>query len=258
MADEAPLLSEAGPEPAPVARDRLAMLLDRSSLSPARLVAGALVVATVLVVGWWLLRPPAAPIEASLPVATSSVPSAGPDVAGAGASTPAAPSGSLGGTAGVEDAAPTELVVHAAGALLRPGVYRLEPGARVADLVTAAGGLAPDADGDRLNLAAPLADGERIYTPHVGEATVPVVVSGATPEAGLPDGAGSGTGSDAPVDLNRATLEQLDTLPGVGPTTAQAIVDYRTEHGSFASVDELLEVGASVTPSWPTSRPGLV
>ena len=123
------------------------------------------------------------------------------------------------------------VVVQAAGAVARPGLYRLPPGARVDDLVTAAGGLAADADADRINLAAPLVDGQKVYVPRVGEP----IPSDAAPS-------GTSASSSQPIDLNTATAAQLDALPGVGPSTAQAIVDYRTQHGRFRSVDDLLDV----------------
>jgi competence protein ComEA len=130
-------------------------------------------------------------------------------------------------------------VGHAAGAVAVPGVHRLPPGSRVADLLDAAGGPAPDADIDRVNLAAALADGERVWFPRVGEQE-PVV-------AGPPGGASTGASGPAgepsgPVDLNTATAEQLDTLPGVGPATAAAILEHRDREGPFRSVEELLDV----------------
>jgi competence protein ComEA len=125
------------------------------------------------------------------------------------------------------------VVVQAAGAVVHPGLYRLAPGARVDDLVQAAGGLAPDADPDRVNLAAPLADGEKIYIPRVGE---PV------PEDSPAGGASSSAKRAQPIDLNTASIVQLDALPGIGPATAQAIVDYRAQHGRYRSVDDLLNV----------------
>ena len=142
------------------------------------------------------------------------------------------------GSAAEPDAAPSDSTVageityaHAAGAVSRPGVYRVPPGARVADLLDAAGGPTGDADVDQLNLAAPVADGERIYVPKRGEAPPPA--AGTAP---------TGAAKSGPVNLNSATLEQLDALPGVGPATAQAILDYRAQHGRFRSVEELLEV----------------
>jgi competence protein ComEA len=124
-------------------------------------------------------------------------------------------------------------------------VYRLPAGSRVDDLVRAAGGLAPDADRDRVNLAAPLADGERVWVPRTGQAEVPEVVAGSGVGGGgvgVGGGAPGGSGAPKTVDLNTATAEELDTLPGIGPATAAAILAYREQHGRFASVDELLEV----------------
>ena len=106
----------------------------------------------------------------------------------------------------------------------RPGLYRLAQGARVADAVARAGGATRKADLALVNLAAPLADGTQIVVP------ARAVVAGGAPSAAAPSG---------PVHLNTATLDQLDALPGVGPVTAQKILDYRQQHGAFASVDEL-------------------
>ena len=125
---------------------------------------------------------------------------------------------------------PTVFVVHAAGAVARPGVYRVEPGARVADVIDAAGGPAPEADLNRLNLAALVADGTQVYVPRVGEA---VPVSGS---------AGVSAAQAGPLDLNTATLDQLDELPGIGPATAKAIISERERRGRFRSVEELLDV----------------
>lgn len=143
------------------------------------------------------------------------------------------PGGDSGG-----DAA-TTVAVHAAGAFANPGLYELPAGARVAQLVEAAGGPAPGALLDALNLAAKLTDGERVYLPREGEVPVEPVAGAA---GGSASGAGSAASSSGVVDLNTATLEQLDALPGVGPSTAQAIIDYRQERGRFRSVEELLEV----------------
>jgi competence protein ComEA len=117
------------------------------------------------------------------------------------------------------------LVVHVAGAVRRPGLYRLREGARIADAVRRAGGAVRGADLAAVNLAAPLVDGVQILVP--GSAAPR---GSAVPETPAPGGA---------LSLSSATVEQLDELPGVGPITAQKIVDYRTEHGPFASVDDL-------------------
>jgi competence protein ComEA len=130
----------------------------------------------------------------------------------------------------VVEAAPTgpaELVVAVSGEVREPGLVRLPPGARVADAIEAAGGLLPDADVDQLNLARKVADGELIA---VGVPGVPADAGGAEP------------GSGAKVNLNTATLTELDTLPGIGPTLAQRILDYRAAHGQFGSVEELRQV----------------
>lgn len=189
---------------------------------------GAAVVA--LVVAAWLLRPAPPAVEEALPMASTTTASAD------GPLPPSTTTSSL----------PAELVVHAAGAVVRPGIYTLDPTARVDDLVRAAGGLAPDADGARINLAAPLADGARVYVPRVGEADAPAVVGpdvGGPPSgpAGATDGPG-GADPAAPIDLNTATEAELDELPGVGPSIAAAIVAFRTENGGFTSVDDLLDV----------------
>ena len=132
-----------------------------------------------------------------------------------------------------------EVLVHAAGSVVAPGLYRLPTGSRVGDLLDAAGGVAPEGDTNRINLAAPLADGERVYVPRVGELEVPPIAV-----ADEPTIADSPSGATAvqPLDLNRATAEQLEELPGVGPSIAGAIVDHRETSGAFRSVDDLLEV----------------
>jgi competence protein ComEA len=118
------------------------------------------------------------------------------------------------------------VVVDVVGAVRRPGLYRLARGGRIADAVARAGGATRRADLAQVNLAAPLADGEQVV--------VPVRVAAAPGAAAAAPSAPAG-----PVHLSTATLEQLDALPGIGPVTAQKILDYRTKHGAFGSVDEL-------------------
>jgi competence protein ComEA len=124
-------------------------------------------------------------------------------------------------------AKPTALYVDVVGAVRRPGLYRVRSGARVADAVAHAGGPTRKADLALVNLAALVADGEQVVVPQRGAAGA----TGATPAPG--------SGAAGPVHLNSATLEQLDALPGVGPVTAQKIIDYRAQHGGFDSVDAL-------------------
>lgn len=115
-----------------------------------------------------------------------------------------------------------KLFVHVVGAVRRPGLYRLSKGTRVADALARAGGVTAKAQVELVNLAAPLADGQQVVVPRRGSA-----------------GAAVGAAPGGPVHLNTATLEQLDALPGVGPVTAQKILDYRQQHGAFGSVAEL-------------------
>jgi competence protein ComEA len=184
-------------------------------------VAGAVVAGVVVLL---LFRTPAGPPpQLTLPRAAEAVPGTGPEVA--------------------TTVSATVSTVHAAGAVAKPGVYAVPPGARVADVLAAAGGPLPEADLDRLNLAAKVGDGDRVTVPRKGDPATPDSSGGAA----APGGAGGAPGAGAvaaagPVDLNTATLDQLDTLPGVGPATAQAIITYRTRNGRFRSVTELLEV----------------
>jgi competence protein ComEA len=187
------------------------------------LFGGALAVVVVVVVAWRAFGvaggggggpPPELTLpRASSPSSSSSGPSSAPGSTDTGA-----------GSAVV--------VAHVAGAVVRPGVYRLGGAPRVADAIDAAGGPGPDADLDAVNLAAAVADGERVYLPRRGE----------PPPAGGGVGLAGPSVAAGPLDLNTATAEQLDALPGVGPSTAAAILSYRQEHGRFRSVDELLEV----------------
>jgi len=202
---------------------------------------GAVGLLVAAVLAWWLLRPAPPPVEATLPLAEGAAGTLATDAGAEGAataSTSAPPSSTI-----------PPLVVQAAGAVRSPGLYRLDAGARVDDLIRAAGGLTERADRDRINLAAPLADGQRVWLPVRGQEEVPDVVTEGGAGGG---GGGGGTGAESPsggdggaagpIDLNRADEAALDALPGVGPATAQAILTYRTESGPFRSVDDLLEV----------------
>lgn len=135
---------------------------------------------------------------------------------------------------------PSELVVDVEGGVARPGVQQLPAGARVADAIAAAGGYAPHADlaaaAARINLAQPLSDGEQIYVPTVDDAA-----AGPGATAGL-TGDGGDAGSDAPVDLNTATPEQLEALPGIGPVTVDKILAARAEQ-PFTSLDDAVSRG---------------
>ncbi|WP_323099793.1 helix-hairpin-helix domain-containing protein [Intrasporangium sp. YIM S08009] len=135
------------------------------------------------------------------------------------------------------------LVVHVVGQVNRPGLVRLPAGSRVADAIEAAGGARRGADLSALNLARLVLDGEQVHVPKPGE-VVPAAGAGAAGAAG-PSGAAGGGGAGAAgalVSLNTADVAGLDTLPGVGPVLAQRILEWRTEHGRFTSVDELGEV----------------
>lgn len=200
------------PLPDPTWRERADAVLARlhDLDRPARLVLTIFGVVLAVGVGFIVLRPTAARSapEDTLPRAS---------VTSTSSSSPTT--------------SPSLVVVQAAGAVVHPGLYRLAHGARVDDLVQAAGGLTLDADADRVNLAAVLADGQKVYVPRVGEAA-----------PAEPSTADDTSSSAQPIDLNTATIAQLETLPGVGPATAQAIVDYRSQHGSFRSVEDLLNV----------------
>ena len=128
------------------------------------------------------------------------------------------------------DAAP-RLFIHVVGAVRRPGLFRLKDGARVADAVARAGGPTRRADLSAVNLAAALVGGQQVIVPRRGPGGVQAALAGT-----------AATGAGAKVSLANATVEQLDELPGIGPVTAQKIVDWRTTHGPFGSVDDLDDV----------------
>ncbi|MFI8995161.1 helix-hairpin-helix domain-containing protein [Streptomyces sp. NPDC053542] len=163
---------------------------------------------------------------------------AGPSGAAAGGTTAGAAAGAVSG------AADRRIVVDVAGKVRRPGIHRLPPGARVADALRAAGGVLPGTETRTLNRARLLADGEQVV---VGAPAAAPAASGgaaaAAPAGGPSGGSAAAGGAPAgPVSLNSATADQLDTLPGVGPVLAQHIIDFRTQHGGFTSVDQLQQV----------------
>ena len=190
---------------------------DRLGVTIWGFVAGVAAIVAAAAGGWWALASPdPTPVEELLPrVATA--PGA-----------PAATESSQGSSG--------RIVVHVEGAVVFPGVHDLAEGSRVHDAIDAANGLTVDADRSRLNLAAPLADGQRVWVPVIGEPEPSVV--GPT----NPDGGNSSGLSGARVNLNTADLAALETLPGIGPSIAAAIIRHRQEHGAFSRVEGLLEV----------------
>jgi competence protein ComEA len=145
----------------------------------------------------------------------------------------------------------SSITIYVSGEVVKPGVYVLLPTARVIDALQAAGGATSAADLVVVNLAAPLVDAAQVFIPRIGSTPrvkLPRPRAGINlPTAGsvvVGSGSGSGSGSAVPgiVDLNNASLSDLDSLPGVGPSTAQAIIDYRVANGPYASVDDLLNV----------------
>ena len=148
-----------------------------------------------------------------------------------------------GGTVRIERKDARGQLVHVAGAVRRPGVYRLAAGARVEDAVRRAGGARPGADVNAINLAAKVADGQQVVVPARAPTAPAASGSGPSADAGAAAGAAAaGPVTGAPVSLNSATAEQLDTLAGVGPATASKIIEYRTQNGGFRSVDDLAQV----------------
>jgi competence protein ComEA len=229
---------ELPPRPAPPRRLSDVVVPWLNWFGPGRVVAIIVMVGVVGAGAYWLVRAPVPPAEAGLPfAAASSADSTTSAVVVPGVTLPppvAAPQLSI----DVE----TAVVVHVAGAVVASGVYRLTGDARVHRAIEAAGGATSDADLDGLNLAAPVVDGQRIYVPVLGE-----VDPASVPE--LPAAAPTAAGEIAgPIDLNVATAAQLETLPGVGPSTANAIVDDRDRNGPFASVDDLDRV-AGIGPA---------
>jgi competence protein ComEA len=238
-----PVTADAGAPPVPVPgrhaarrrRSPLAWLGDRTGdavpeelrgrvgVGPWHLTVLALLVAAALAVTvWWVVRSdpavPPVPSGAAAPLVTVSASASG-DASGAATGAAAA----------------SMVTVDVVGKVRHPSVVDLPAGSRVLDAIKAAGGSRPGVDLSGLNRARLVVDGEQIV---VGAPAATAVAPGApAPSAGTATGA-----PVALVNLNTATVEELDTLPEVGPVTAQAILDYRTEHGGFASVEELLDI----------------
>jgi competence protein ComEA len=210
------------PTARPSWRDQLATVAASLAISAGRMLAGAAALGVAAIVAWRILAPAPPPPQIDLPFASQS-----------SLATEEAPAGSPPTSATVATAG--EVVVHVVGAVPTPGVQHLPAGSRVADAVQAAGGATPDADLARVNLAAELTDGQQIYVPRVGESPpTPITPAGPTGDPA--------TGPEPLVDINTATAAELDELPGVGPTTAEAIITTREERGGFTSVDDLLDV----------------
>lgn len=218
---------------------------------PARALATAGSIVVVCIGAWWLLRAPAPPLENSLPFAGSVSDSASPPlVAGSPATFPTSSIG-LG-----------EITVHVVGAVVSPGVYTIASASRVTDAVEAAGGPAPEADLSMVNLALPLTDSDQVFIPSKGAqrsrtttpashvrrtnptvATVPQAIAAAsTVPVVATGGPSAGSGNGGVVNINTADAVALETLPGVGPATAKAILAHRAANGPFGRPEDLLEV----------------
>ncbi|MFI9364509.1 helix-hairpin-helix domain-containing protein [Kitasatospora sp. NPDC053057] len=225
------------------ARLRLASVLALDRRAVAGLAILLLFAVGYAVQHFWLTRPEAVAVPAL--VAASALPESGSPAADATPGSGAGPPEASSGGPGVGPA----VVIDIGGRVHLPGLHTLPGGSRVADALRAAGGPLPETDTRGLNLARVLTDGEQILVGEQAPAPVPVQVPGGA--GGLP---GAGT-PRPPVSLNRATLEQLDALPGVGPTLAQRILAYRASHGSFRSIDQLRQVSGIGARTFAELRP---
>jgi competence protein ComEA len=199
-------------------RKRLAELVVWFGLR--RLVTGAAAVCVLAVGGWWVVRVPPVPVESTIAFTTTSV-------------------------AGGVSASALVIVVHVAGEVNVPGVYSLAAGSRMVDALDAAGGPTNRADLEVINLATPITDATQIYVPARNQTARPTF---RRPQPGVNGGVNSGATGQTDdqqggvININRASAAELEQLPGVGPATAQAIIDYRTSNGPFATPEDLLEV----------------
>ena len=202
-----------------------------------RMIGTVLSVAFVGIAGWWLVQVPPPPPEANLSFASTTV----------------AASPTIGVSASSINTTPQIITVHVAGAVKNPGVYRLKFGSRINDGIVAAGGATSAANLDVINLATVLNEGEQIYVPKRGEKPHVITnrpqvggaggVAGAGGAGGVA-GAGGAANSAVPqlININLASVVELEQLPGVGPATAKAIVAYREKNGAFLKVEDLLKV----------------
>lgn len=211
-----------------------------------RMIGSVLSVAFVGVAGWWLVQVPPPPPEASLSFASTTV----------------AANTTIGVSASSINTTPQIITVHVAGAVKNPGVYRLKYGSRINDGLVAAGGATSAANLDVINLATVLNEGEQIYVPKRGEK--PHVITNRPQAGGVGGAAGAGGAAGVggvggaggaaggggatngaasqQININLASVVELEQLPGVGPATAKAIVAYREKFGAFLKVEDLLKV----------------
>ena len=180
--------------------------------------------------------------------ARSPAPASGAGSGGAGLASSAGPASSGGATSGGDTAGSGQIVVDVDGAVAHPGLYKLPPDSRVQAALAAAGGLRPQADAHRINRAAKLHDGQKLYVLSQGESAPPLAASNGQGCEGQSctsaDGADAGSDAEGQglVNINTANATQLTQLPGIGPAIAQKIIDYRTANGPFTSVDDLTKV----------------
>lgn len=174
-----------------------------------------------------------------------------PSVPAEGAEAGPSAGSSMGAASGELPSSQDVILVHVAGAVRRPGLYELRNGARVAEAIDAARGPRPKADLNAVNLAEPLVDGTKLDVPRAGEAPLPV--AGTTAETG--SYAASEGPAPAVIPLNSADQAALETIPGVGPVTATAILEYRAQIGAFSSIDQLMEVSGIGPATLESIRP---